>query len=43
MEFLLFALIVVMLLVFGYMHLQKDVIRMPGKLTAPDEEVEEMR
>jgi hypothetical protein len=42
MEFLLFALIIVMLMVFGYMQLQKDVIRMPGKLTPSDEEAEEV-
>ena len=41
MEVLLFGLIVLMLLVFGYMQLQKNVVKMPGELTSSDEEVEE--
>ena len=41
MEVLLFGLIVLMLLVFGYMQLQKNVVKIPGELTSNDEEVEE--
>jgi hypothetical protein len=41
MEVLLFGLIVLMLLVFGYMQLQKNVVKMPGELTSNDEEIEE--
>jgi hypothetical protein len=43
MEVLLFGLIVLMLLVFGYMQLQKNVVKMPGELTSNDEEIEEAR
>ena len=41
MEVLLFGLIVLMLLAFGYMQLQKNVVKMPGELTSNDEEIEE--
>ena len=43
MELLLFVLIILMLLVFGYMQLQKNVIKMPGELSASDEEEVEAR
>ena len=40
MEIILFALIVLMLLVFGYLQFQKNVIKMPGKITSDEEELE---
>lgn len=43
MELFFFGLIVLMLLVFGYSQLQKNVIRMPGELTGSDDEEIEVR
>ncbi len=40
MEILFFSLIVLMLLFFGYTQLKKNTIKMPGKITAEEEELE---
>ena len=39
MEFLFFGLLLIMLMIFGYAQLQKGVVKLPGKLTASEEEV----
>jgi hypothetical protein len=38
MEFFFFGLLLLMLLIFGYAQLQKGVVKLPGKLTANEEE-----
>ncbi|MCG3208912.1 MAG: hypothetical protein FOGNACKC_02525 [Anaerolineae bacterium] len=38
MELFFFFIIVLMLLVIGYAQLQKNVIKMPGKISGEEEE-----
>ncbi len=38
MELFFFAIVVLMLLIIGYIQLQKDVVRMPGQITGSEEE-----
>jgi hypothetical protein len=40
MEILFFVLIILMLLFFGYTQFKRNVIKMPGKITADEEELE---
>jgi hypothetical protein len=43
MNFFFLILLVIMLLVFGYAQLQKDVIRTPGRISMSEEEEIELR
>ena len=38
MDFVVLILIVTLLLIFGYAQLQKDVVRLPGKITLNEAE-----
>jgi hypothetical protein len=43
MELFFFILLLLMLLMFGYAQLQKNVFKIPGKITANEDEEIEMR